>query len=240
MNGPMSDATFSQASKQVLAAGLVGLTLLGAAGWAAMPPPSTAAPLAAVHAMDVDGLEATRLFELLRVHGTVIDGTLNLDEHRGTSLADGTDPLFGPTLDWLPPIARRGYTVAPTPAPPARRLLQAKNHRFLKRLYDAGVTIVPGTDAVAFAYIGELEIYERAGIPAPDVLRIATLVPAQVMGEARDYGSITTGKVADIIIGDGDPTVRIAELRRIETVVRAGRVYPVRDLYAEVGVMPDW
>jgi hypothetical protein len=47
--------------------------------------------------------------------------------------------------------------------------------------------------------------------------------------------SIATGKVAD-----GDPTVRIAELRRIDTVVRAGRVYSVRDLYAEVGVVPDW
>jgi D-amino peptidase len=45
MNGPMSDATFSQASKQLLAAGLVGLTLLGAAGCAAMPPPPTAAPV---------------------------------------------------------------------------------------------------------------------------------------------------------------------------------------------------
>jgi imidazolonepropionase-like amidohydrolase len=44
---------------------------------------------------------------------------------------------------------------------------------------------------------------------------------------------------ADIIIVDGDPSVRIADLRRIETVVRAGRVYSVRDLYAEVGMMPD-
>jgi imidazolonepropionase-like amidohydrolase len=148
--------------------------------------------------------------------------------------------LFGPTLDWLPPIARRRYTVAPTPAPPARRVVQASYQRFIRRLYDAGVTIVPGTDNVAFTYIGELEIYEHAGIPAPDVLRIATLIPAQVMDEARDYGSIAAGKVADIIIVDGDPTVRIADLRRIETVVGAGRVYSVRDLYAEVGVLPDW
>jgi imidazolonepropionase-like amidohydrolase len=71
-------------------------------------------------------------------------------------------------------------------------------------------------------------------------LRIATLVPAQVMDEARDYGSIATGKVADIIIVHGEPTVRIVELRRIETLVRAGRVYSVRGLYAEVEVMPDW
>ena len=202
--------------------------------------PSPAGRLSRLRAMDIDGPEATRLIEFLRDYGTVIDGTLNLYEDRGSPLADGTDPLFGPTLDWLPPIARRGYTVAPTPAPPASQLLQAKYHRFLERLYDAGVTIIPGTDNTAFAYVGELEIYERAGIPTPEVLRIATLVPAQVMDEARDYGSIEPGKFADIIIVDGNPAERIRDLRRIETVVRAGRVYSVRDLYAEVGVTPTW
>jgi imidazolonepropionase-like amidohydrolase len=60
------------------------------------------------------------------------------------------------------------------------------------------------------------------------------------MDEARDFGSIAAGKVADIIIVDGDPTARIRDLRRVETVVRAGRVYSVRDLYAEVGVTPTW
>jgi imidazolonepropionase-like amidohydrolase len=202
--------------------------------------PDPGGRLSLLRAMDVDGPEATRLIGFLRDHRTVIDGTLNLYEDRGTALADGTDPLLGPTLDWLPPIARRGYTVAPTPAPPASRLVQAKYHAFVKRLFDAGVTIVPGTDNIAFAYVGELETYERAGIPTPEVLRIATLVPAQVMGEERDYGSIEVGKVADIIIVDGNPAARIADLRRIETVMRAGRVYSVRDLYAEVGVTPNW
>ena len=204
--------------------------------------PDPAGRLSLFRAVDVDGPEATRLIEFLRDHGTVIDGTLNLYEDRGSPLADGRDPVFGPTLDWFPPIARRGYTVASTPPQIAalRRLQRAKYHGFLKRLFDAGVTIVPGTDNIAFAYVGELETYERAGIPTPEVLRIATLVPAQVMDEADDYGSIEAGKVADIIIVDGNPAARIADLHRIETVVRAGRVYSVRDLYAEVGVTPNW
>ena len=66
--------------------------------------------------MDVDGPQATRLIEFLREHGTVIDGTLNLEEDRSTLLPDGSDPVFGPAPDWLPPIARRGYTVTPTPS----------------------------------------------------------------------------------------------------------------------------
>ena len=200
--------------------------------------------LAAARAMDVDGPKVTRLIEFLGDHGTVIDGTLNLSVDRGGAhMEDGTDPLFGPTLEWLPPIVRREYTVAPTSESPDAefgRLPHAQYRRFLERLYDAGVTIVPGTDNIAFAYAAELEVYERAGIPAPEVLRIATLLPAQVMGEERDYGSIEAGKVADIIIVDGDPAARITDLRRIEMVVRAGRVYSVGDLYAEVGITPRW
>jgi imidazolonepropionase-like amidohydrolase len=207
------------------------------------PAARSAAQLALVNGIDMDGPEATRLIELLRDHGTVIDGTFNLTLDRDSASIAGPDPLLGPTLEWLPPIARREYTVAATPQAPAsrlRRLGEPKYQRFLERLYGAGVTIVPGTDNTTFAYAAELEIYERAGIPAPEVLRIATLVPAQVMGEERDYGSIEAGKVADIIIVDGNPAARITDLRRIETVVRAGRVYSVRDLYAEVGVTPRW
>lgn len=100
--------------------------------------------------------------------------------------------------------------------------------RMLKRLYDAGVTIVPGTDGSS--YNQELEFYEKAGIPAPKVLQIATLVPAQVMKDTQDYGSIAPGKVADLIIVNGNPAERIADLRKIEQVIRAGRPYDVKAL----------
>lgn len=193
--------------------------------------------------IDMEGPEATRLIEFLRDHGTAVDGTFNLSEDRGSPLEDGSDPTFGPTLSWLPPIAQRGYTVARTaPRVAARRraTMEAMRNRLLERLFESGVTLVAGSDNIAFRYVGELELYKRAGIPAPEVLRIATLVPAQVMNEERDYGSIAPGKVADIIIVDGKPAERIRDLRRVETVVRAGRVYSVRDLYAEVGVTPKW
>ncbi len=100
--------------------------------------------------------------------------------------------------------------------------------RMIKRVYDAGVTIVPGTDGTS--YHAELEYYERAGIPAAAVLQIATIVPARVMKEDRDYGSITPGKVADLIVVNGNPAARVADLRRVEHVVRAGRAYEVRAL----------
>jgi hypothetical protein len=196
---------------------------------------------------DVDGPEVTELIELVRERGTVIDGTFNKTEimpFRGPPLPDGTDRVFGPTLEWLPPLIRRGMTLEPPPnAERAARAdaARALYLRLLKRLFDAGVIVVPGTDDVpGLSYHGELEIYERAGIPAPNVLQIATIIPARVMNEERDYGSIAVGKVADLVIVDGQPATRIRDLRRTETVVRAGRVYAVRDLYAVVGVTPRW
>ena len=105
--------------------------------------------------------------------------------------------------------------------------------RIVKRLYDAGVTIVPGTDnAFGLPLQGELEIYERAGIPASAVLQIATIVPARVMKQDKDYGSITVGKVADLVIIAGKPTERIGDVRRTVAVVRGGRLYKTKDLFA--------
>jgi imidazolonepropionase-like amidohydrolase len=68
-------------------------------------------------------------------------------------------------------------------------------------------------------------LYERAGIPAPEVLKIATIVPARVMKDDRDYGSIAAGKVADLAIINGKPHERVADLRKVESVMRAGRLY---------------
>jgi imidazolonepropionase-like amidohydrolase len=104
-------------------------------------------------------------------------------------------------------------------------------------MYREGVQIVAGTDGFAgFTLHRELENYVRAGIPPADVLRIATLVPAQVLKREQDLGTIEPGKLADFIIVDGDPTRNISDIRRITTVVKDGKVFDPRAIYAELGV----
>jgi len=192
---------------------------------------------------NVDGPELTALLSFLRVHGTVIDGTFNVWVDRSRPLDDGTDVVFGPTLAWLPAPMRRELTPGGggSPQDAARAAASSAAYmRLLKRLYDAGVTLVAGTDNLAgLSYQGELEIYQRAGIPAPAVLQIATIVAARVMKEDKDYGSVEPGKVADLVIVAGRPTERIADIRKAERVIRAGRVYSTRDLYGAVGVVPQ-
>jgi hypothetical protein len=109
----------------------------------------------------------------------------------------------------------------------------------VKRLHDAGVPLVAGTDAFeGFSYHRELELYARAGIPNADVLRIATLGAAQVMKRDADLGTIEPGKLADLVVVDGDPLARISDVRRVTLVMKGGTLYDPAALYRAIGVRP--
>jgi imidazolonepropionase-like amidohydrolase len=98
---------------------------------------------------------------------------------------------------------------------------------------------VAGTDAAAgIALERELELYVAAGIPAPDVLALATLGAAKVMGLDREHGSIAVGKRADLVLVDGDPTRNIGDVRNTELVVCRGRLYDPAALLGAIGVKP--
>lgn len=191
---------------------------------------------------DVNAPQVTELISFLRDRGTVVDGTFNIWQDASHPLADGTHAVMGPTIAWMPPLMARGYRRGAPASPEAAARAEAASanyRRMLKRLYDAGVTLVPGTDNVAgLSLHGELEVYERAGIPAAAVLQIATIIPARVMKDDKDYGSISVGKVADLAIVNGNPAERITNLRRTERVVRAGRVYDAKALYEAAGLNP--
>jgi hypothetical protein len=111
--------------------------------------------------------------------------------------------------------------------------------RMVKKLHDAGVRIVAGTDAWAgFSFQRELELYSEAGIPNTDILYIATLGAARVMKHDAEWGSIEAGKLADLVLVDGDPSQRMRDLRRAELVMKGGVMYVPDSLYAAVGIKP--
>lgn len=84
----------------------------------------------------------------------------------------------------------------------------------------------------------ELELYVQTGIPAPQVLKLATIGSATVMHHEQDRGSIAVGKVADVVLVDGDPTVNISDVRKTVMVVKDGVQFDPKEIYAEVGVRP--
>jgi imidazolonepropionase-like amidohydrolase len=160
--------------------------------------------------IDVNGAPMTELIKLLHDHNTVIDGTFNLWIGGGASIVGA-----GGSTNQLK--ADTAYM------------------HLIKRLYDGGVTLVAGTDnTFGTTYHREIELYEMAGIPAPKVLQIATIGSARVMKDDKDYGSIVNGKVADIIIVDGKPAEHVKDIEKVETVIRAGRIYSVKQLISTV------
>jgi imidazolonepropionase-like amidohydrolase len=109
--------------------------------------------------------------------------------------------------------------------------------QLVKRLYDAGVPIMAGTDMgfPGFSVDRELEIYVAAGLTPAQALKTATITPAQVMGLDKKTGSIAIGKNADIIIVDGNPLTNISDIRNVKVVIKAGKVYSPTVLHKMVG-----
>ncbi|MFL6237246.1 MAG: amidohydrolase family protein [Thermoanaerobaculia bacterium] len=199
----------------------------------------------AEHAAGIDlRSEPVRAFlQLLKERHTVADPTVSIFEDQLTGRPGQVSPSLAPVADRLPYQVRRNLPSTSLPVP--KGLEQRYRDSFqaclamVKALYDEGITLVAGTDSISgFVLHRELENYVRAGIPAPDVLRIATLGAAQVMKLDKDLGTIAPSKLADLILVDGDPTVRISDIRRVTLVVKDGVVYDPAKLYKEIGVKP--
>ena len=160
---------------------------------------------------DVNSPGMTALIEFLAKHKTVIDGTFNLWIGGGGALVGA------------------GGSGDQQRADSAYMLL-------IRRLYAAGVPLVAGTDnSAGTTYRRELEMYEKAGIPVPKILQIATIDAARFMKDDAEYGSIAAGKVADILVVAGKPAERISDLQKLEVVIRGGRYYKLSDLLLAVG-----
>jgi imidazolonepropionase-like amidohydrolase len=70
------------------------------------------------------------------------------------------------------------------------------------------------------------------------VIQLATIGSARVMGVDREVGSIEPGKRADMILVDGNPLENFGDLRRVVRVITNGRVYDPAELWKSVGFQP--
>ena len=191
--------------------------------------------------LDLAGNDVHQLLELLVAHKTVLDPTLSVFHKMFTSDAGELDPILVPYARRLPAQVERGARSGGLAAPGDKRARYRASYAAMQRLvklaWDRKIPIVPGTDYIAGLSLShELELYVQAGIPAPDVLALATLGTARVMGRDREAGSIAAGKLADLALLDGDPTRDIAQVRNTEVVVCRGVVYDPAELFAAVGM----
>jgi Amidohydrolase family len=98
------------------------------------------------------------------------------------------------------------------------------------RLYKAGVPLLAGTDAPepqvtpGFSLHQELELLVESGLPPAAALRCATLHNAMALREEEHLGTIEPGKLADLVVLSANPIDDIRNTRKIELVIRGGRV----------------
>jgi len=195
------------------------------------------------HELTPEKPEVREFIAFLKQHHTVLDPTMGAFE--GLFCGDPTviTPGLEDVAQRFPPQVRRQLLSGALEVPKGQ---EAAYHeafpamlRLLKGLHDAGVTIIPGTDGLAgYMLHHELELYVRAGIPSAEVLRMATLTPALVMGVNKDRDVIADGKLADMVLIDGDPTKNIRDINKITTVIKGGKVYDPGAIEKALGIVP--
>jgi hypothetical protein len=175
--------------------------------------------------------EAAPLFARFVRNGTSVTPTLNawryLIEHPDTSF------LADPHLRYVArSIRERARTAAP-PLPgaelPELQRTYAEYREVVRQMSAAGVTILAGTD-IAGARIPGFSLHEElaalvdAGLSPLQALQAATLNPARIMNRERDFGGVTVGGLADLVLLDANPLDDIRNAERIDAVVVAGRL----------------
>jgi imidazolonepropionase-like amidohydrolase len=103
------------------------------------------------------------------------------------------------------------------------------NGKMVMDVMHAGAVIVAGTDTPnAINLHGELAAYVAAGMTPFEALKAATVNSAQAL--ALDAGTIEAGKLADLVIVDGDPLADVANAHKVRRVIANGRVYDMNQL----------
>ena len=103
--------------------------------------------------------------------------------------------------------------------------------RGLKQFIESGAVMGMGTDSGtpmnfhSEALWREIKVHVDMGMTPIRAIAAATKVNAQVIGRARDLGTIEVGKFADIIVVNGNPLFDIVALSHVETVVKDGVIY---------------
>jgi imidazolonepropionase-like amidohydrolase len=147
---------------------------------------------------ECDDAHFAELFATLAGHHTWLDPTI------------GSFRIFAPQQ--FPAILAGFRTLVP---------LLRLQHIGLLAGTDLGTTgIIPGA-----SLHDELTLLVAAGYTPVEALRAATLNPAVFLGLADSLGTIEPGKVADLVLLEGNPVVDVGNIRRIVAVIRAGTIH---------------
>jgi imidazolonepropionase-like amidohydrolase len=193
--------------------------------------------------LDLSSPRVKEFLRLLAERHVVSDPTVAAFENMFVDRPGEMALSFRANASRFPAQVRRGFLDGGLPVPAGMDQRYRDSFRAMLKLVAAlhanGIPIVAGTDGLAgFQLARELELYVEAGLTPAEVLRIATLGAAHVAGREARLGSITPGKLADLVLVDGDAAARISDVRNVDLVVKGGVFYDADALSKEIGMAP--
>ena len=167
-----------------------------------------------------------------------------LIEYRNFAFETDPSVLDDPRQKYLAP-ATKEYIEKFFPAPPrdtpveqyaGRRAFFQTFFGLVSEMQRAGVGILAGTDPPArgvfpgFSLHDELALLVQAGLTPTEALQAATRNPAKFFGKLDSFGTIEKGKIADLVLLEGNPLENIQNTRQIAAVVHGGKLIPKLEL----------
>lgn len=157
----------------------------------------------------------------LSIHHTIAFAR-DPDAFRDRAVASGPPDLV--LKDW-DGLAKQPFDTAPF------KKAWINMQQFVKRFHEAGGVLIVGTDTAAVYQAPGLSAHEEMrlmsdlGVPTLDALRAGTINAARALGIDKEAGSIEAGKLADLVVLDGDPLADINNTRKIARVIKGGVIY---------------
>ena len=178
----------------------------------------------AAHAHGAEGIKRAVKAGVSSIeHGTFMDSAgMELMKEKGT--------YYVPTIIaglWVAKKSKIPDFFPDKVRPKAERIGPKIKSTFAKA-YQSGVKIAFGTDSGVSAHgdnATEFKHMVEAGMPPMKAIEAATMEAAKLLGVSRSLGSISVGKIADIIAVNGDPLDNISVLENIDFVMKEGVIF---------------
>ena len=178
------------------------------------------------------------------MNGSHITAYLDQDDHVHDDYLKYLGPELKNTYGWRVQRAQKDDAAAIE----SRHLNFEASATLLPLLERAGVTLYAGTDAGflnSYNYPGlglhqELAMMVHYGLSPRSALRASMINGPAFFGVQQDYGSVSKGKVADLLILDADPLKDITATQRIHAVIKKGRYSDRKALDVTLAELAKW
>ncbi len=130
-----------------------------------------------------------------------------------------------PGLAFVPADIRQSWS-QPDGREPNREGYE-KMAEFVRRYAEAGGKVISATDAGFMPGLSmhyEMQMVSDIGVRPMTIIQGATLWPAEAIGQAKDLGSVEPGKLADIMVVEGNPLSGHRDDENIRMVIKDGQV----------------